>query len=81
MTKKTLEKLNIDIYEETLKNGLQLYIVPIKEKNNIYVTFTTKYGSNISEFVPIGEDKLIKVPNGVAHFLEHKVFEQEREKM
>ena len=77
MIKKNLEKLNIDVYEETLKNGLNLYIVPIKDKNNIYVTFTTKYGSNISEFVPIGEEEYIKVPNGVAHFLEHKVFEQE----
>ena len=77
MIKKNLEILNIDVYEETLKNGLNLYIVPIKDKNNIYVTFTTKYGSNISEFVPIGEEEYIKVPNGVAHFLEHKVFEQE----
>lgn len=77
MIKKSLEKLNIDVYEDTLKNGLSLYIVPMKDKNNIYVTFTTKYGSNISEFVPILEKDYIKVPNGVAHFLEHKVFEQE----
>ena len=39
MIKKNLEILNIDVYEETLKNGLNLYIVPIKDKNNIYVTF------------------------------------------
>ena len=77
MNKKTIEKLNIEVFEEKLKNGLNIYIVPIKDKNNIYVTFTTKYGSNINEFVPIGEKDYIKVPDGVAHFLEHKVFEQE----
>ena len=77
MIKKTFNKLNIDVYEETLKNGLSIYVVPIKEKNNFYVTFTTKYGSLVNEFVPIGEDKFTKVPDGVAHFLEHKVFEQE----
>ncbi|MGL5330737.1 MAG: EF-P 5-aminopentanol modification-associated protein YfmH, partial [Peptostreptococcaceae bacterium] len=36
----------------------------------------TKYGSNELEFVPIGEDKKIRVNEGIAHFLEHKMFEQ-----
>ena len=77
MIKKVINKLNIEIYEETLKNGLKIYTVPMKDKNNFYVTFTTKYGSLINEFIPIGENKFAKVPDGVAHFLEHKVFEQE----
>ena len=77
MNKKTFNKLNIDIYEDKLNNGLHIYVVPLKEKNNTYVTFTTKYGSTTSEFIPIGEKDYIKVPDGVAHFLEHKVFEQE----
>ena len=77
MIKKTFNKLNIDVYEETLKNGLKIFVAPIKDKNNFYVTFTTKYGSLINEFIPIGENKFVKVPDGVAHFLEHKVFEQE----
>ena len=76
MIKKTIDKVNIEIYEETLNNGLSLYIVPITEKNSVYVTFSTKYGSTINEFVPIGKKDYVKVPDGVAHFLEHKVFEQ-----
>ncbi len=77
MIKRNFNKLNIDVYEEKLKNGLEIYVVPMKQKNNTYVTFTTKYGSMINEFIPIGEKDYIKVPDGVAHFLEHKVFEQE----
>lgn len=77
MIKTKLNRLNIDIYEEELSNKLKIYIVKNENKNGIYVTFNTKYGSNINEFVPIGEEKFIKVPDGVAHFLEHKVFEQE----
>lgn len=77
MNKKQLVNLDIDIYEEKLSNGLEVYILPFNNKNGIYVTFTTKFGSRINEFVPINEDEMIKVPDGIAHFLEHKVFEQE----
>ena len=77
MIKKTISKLNIDVYNETLDNGLNIYLVPINIKNGIYVTFNTKYGSLINEFIPIGKKDYVKVPDGIAHFLEHKVFEQE----
>ncbi len=73
---KKLDYLDVDVYEEKLDNGLLLYIVPIQNRNNIYVTLTTKFGSNVLEFIPLNEDKMVKVPAGVAHFLEHKVFEQ-----
>lgn len=69
--------MDLDVFSKTLSNGLKVYIIPKKEVNNIYVTFTTKYGSNIVEFVPNGEKDYIKVPLGIAHFLEHKMFEQE----
>ncbi len=73
---KSLNHLDVDIYEEKIKNGLTLFVVPIKNRNNVYVTLTTKFGSDILEFVPINDKKMVKVPAGVAHFLEHKVFEQ-----
>lgn len=77
MQKTSLNKMDLDVFFKTLSNGLKVYIIPKKEVNNIYVTFTTKYGSNIVEFVPNGEKDYIKVPLGIAHFLEHKMFEQE----
>ena len=77
-----MKEINIDIVNEKLifeklNNGLEIYMVPNNRVKNIYATFTTKYGSTINEFVPINENKMVKVPEGIAHFLEHKVFEQE----
>lgn len=77
MNKITLNNLDIDIYHEYLDNGLNVYVIPKNDVNNIYATFTTNYGSNEVEFVPLGEKKMFKVPLGIAHFLEHKMFEQE----
>ena len=75
MKKITINKINEDIYYEKLENGLEVYLYTNDNIHNNYVTFTTKYGSIYNEF----EDesgKMIKVPNGIAHFLEHKVFVQ-----
>lgn len=77
MNKITLNNLDIDIYHEYLDNGLNVYVISKNDVNNIYATFTTNYGSNEVEFVPLGEKKMVKVPLGIAHFLEHKMFEQE----
>ena len=74
MKKQTLYNLDIDIYSETLENGLRIFVVPKNDVNNVYVTFSTDYGSIQNEFMV--NDEMIKVPDGVAHFLEHKVFEQ-----
>ena len=74
-----LNKIDETIYYEKLKNGLDIYLYPKKDISNNYVTFTTKFGSIYNEFVPIDKDKMIKVPYGVAHFLEHKVFAQEKD--
>lgn len=76
MKKKPLINLGVDVYEDVLDNNLRVFVIPKKSVNNIYVTFSTKYGSIENEFVPIGESKMIKVPDGIAHFLEHKAFEQ-----
>ena len=77
MKKTNIDKLKLELYQEKLDNGLEVYIIPKKNCNNIYVTFSTKYGSNIDEFVPIKSKKMKKYPLGIAHFLEHKMFEME----
>lgn len=75
-----LEKLSLDLYHETLDNGLNIYIVPKDNVNGIYATLSVKYGSINNEFVPYDSNKMQKFPLGIAHFLEHKVFEQENDK-
>ena len=71
-----LEGIDEIIYYTKLENGLDVYLYNKENANNNYVTFTTKFGSIYNEFVPIGKNKMTKVPHGVAHFLEHKVFAQ-----
>ena len=75
MKKTTINNLDLELFYEKLNNGLEIYIVTKNNSNNNYVTFTTKYGSNNNSF-KIG-DKLYDMPAGIAHFLEHKMFEQE----
>jgi len=77
MKKITINKINEDIYYEKLDNGMDVYMYINKNIHNNYVTFTTRYGSVYNEFNYDG--KLIKVPNGIAHFLEHKVFVQKED--
>lgn len=72
-----LKGLDQNCYTQTLKNGLNIVLIPYTDKKNYFITYATRYGSDINAFVPVGSKKGITVPNGIAHFLEHKMFEQE----
>ena len=78
MKKITIKHVNEDIYYEKLNNGLNVYLYVNRNMHNNYATFTTKYGSINNEFA-LEDGKFYKVPNGIAHFLEHKVFVQEND--
>ena len=41
------------------------------------MSYATKFGSIITSFTPVNSKRKIEVPTGIAHFLEHKMFEQE----
>ena len=69
--------IDMDLYYEKLDNGLEIYVIPKNDCNNIYVTYNTKYGGKDNEFIPLNETKMKKFPKGIAHFLEHKLFEEE----
>lgn len=72
-----LKGLDLSSYVETLDNGLEVVLIPFKDKKNYFVSYATRFGSETTNFIPAGSDKEIKVPDGIAHFLEHKMFEQE----
>ncbi len=57
-------------------SGLNCIVIPKKGYYKKYATFSTQYGSVDNEFVIPGEAEPTKVPDGIAHFLEHKLFEQ-----
>ncbi|PTE71019.1 EF-P 5-aminopentanol modification-associated protein YfmH, partial [Staphylococcus devriesei] len=77
MKRHVYELIDEKVYEHELQNGLRLFIIPKKGFQKTFVTYTTQFGSLDSTFKPHNEDQMITVPDGVAHFLEHKLFEKD----
>jgi len=71
------EQIDERVFETELNNGLKLFIIPKKDFQKTFVTYTTKFGSLDNKFKPHGSDTFVTVPDGVAHFLEHKLFEND----
>lgn len=65
------------IYFEEMSNGLKVYLLPKIGFSKTYGLFSTRFGSIDTTFVPLHETQMLKVPDGIAHFLEHKMFEME----
>lgn len=57
--------------------GLDIYIWKMEDYSTTYALFGTKYGSINTKFKTKDEADFITVPNGIAHYLEHKLFENE----
>ncbi len=77
-----LQKYDQSVLKETLyygthESGLKVYIFPKEGYSKSYALFGTRYGSNDSQFIVPGEDEVTEVPDGIAHFLEHKLFEEQ----
>ena len=61
------------IYENTFDNGVKCFIVPKKGFLEKQVMFAVDYGSVDNIFIKDGS--VVNEPNGLAHFIEHKLFE------
>ena len=75
MKKVDLEGLDLSLYTERLANDLDIYLLPYSNKKNYFISYATHFGSDITSFVD-NEGNIHTPPLGVAHFLEHKMFEQ-----
>ncbi len=75
-TKIENSKLKEVMYIGEHKSGLGVFVIPKKGCVKKYATFATKFGSVNNTFVPIDSHEKCTIPDGVAHFLEHKMFEQ-----
>lgn len=75
---KVIESLNIKekAYTEKLENGLTVIVIPKKNANKKYVIWGTHFGSIDNRFIMPKTGEEVFIPDGVAHFLEHKMFEQ-----
>ncbi|KLU54051.1 zinc protease [Paenibacillus sp. VT-400] len=69
------EHLQETLYYEVMDNGMHVYILPKPGFQKTYATFATKYGSVDNHF-QVERQEEVKVPDGIAHFLEHKMFEE-----
>ncbi|ACX66345.1 EF-P 5-aminopentanol modification-associated protein YfmH [Paenibacillus sp. Y412MC10] len=69
------DNLQETLYYEVMDNGLHVYVLPKPGFQKTYATFATKYGSVDNHFKVQGESET-RVPDGIAHFLEHKMFEE-----
>ncbi|HLS52468.1 MAG TPA: pitrilysin family protein [Tissierellaceae bacterium] len=74
------EKYNEKIHEKVLysrsNNGLNIFYIPKEGYVKKHAILATNYGSIDNKFIPIGEEDILEVPEGIAHFLEHKLFEE-----
>ena len=61
------------MYEETLENGLGVFVFPKPEFGKSYAFFATRYGGMDTRFQLGGQ--WLDTPMGIAHYLEHKMFD------
>lgn len=75
---KVIESLKIKekAYVEELENGLKIIIIPKKNTKKKYIIWGTHFGSIDNHFIMPKTGEEVYIPDGVAHFLEHKMFEQ-----
>ena len=72
-------KIKEKIYIEKLENGLNIIVFPKKTRKK-YITWSANFGSIDNKFFSGENEELTVVPDGIAHYLEHKLFEQENGK-
>ncbi|MEJ6400402.1 EF-P 5-aminopentanol modification-associated protein YfmH [Nicoliella lavandulae] len=64
------------VFSQRLENGLHVMIVPKSEYYKTYATLAVDYGSIDNQFVDPNTNKVVTLPAGIAHFLEHKMFDK-----
>lgn len=69
--------LNEQYYEIDHESGLKIFVMEKPDYSGAFAMFGTKYGSVDTCFRIKGEESYVSVPEGIAHFLEHKLFESE----
>lgn len=75
--KVTYKQIDETLYKAKLPNGLSVFLLPRPSMAKSFGIFMTNYGSMHNRFTPIKGREEIVVPDGIAHFLEHKLFEKE----
>ena len=64
------------VYRTRLSNGLTVALLPKKEFKEVYGSVTVQFGS-VDTLITEVDGDVKEYPGGIAHFLEHKLFERE----
>ena len=70
------KKIKEKAYVEKLQNGMKVIIIPKENLDKKYIIWGTHFGSIDNRFIMPKTNEEVFIPDGVAHFLEHKLFEQ-----
>ncbi|MCD8025561.1 MAG: insulinase family protein [Clostridiales bacterium] len=70
------QRVGDSYYKINHPSGLTIYVYPKEGYNSAYAIFGTRYGS-INTCFSVDDGEKITVPDGIAHYLEHKLFESE----
>lgn len=76
ITKYSNEFLSEEYFKINHDSGLTVYVMPKQNMKSCFAVFGTDYGSVDTSFAVKGGE-VTNVPEGIAHFLEHKLFESE----
>ena len=76
-TEKYYSDMKETLYEGEHKSGLKVYVLPKTGFTKSYAILATRYGSVNNLFTAPGDTEATKIPDGIAHYLEHKMFDQE----
>ncbi|MBR1540742.1 MAG: insulinase family protein [Clostridia bacterium] len=69
-------KIKEKMYIEKISNGLTVIMIPKAKIKKKYITWGVNFGSIDNQFILGDESEVTRIPDGVAHYLEHKMFEQ-----
>lgn len=70
--------LKESLWRSSVSSGLELFVLPKDGYRKNYAVIATRFGSIDSRYRIEGSPEIQQLPDGVAHFLEHKLFEDER---
>lgn len=77
MQKKYYPTVGETLVTKTLANGLRVFLVPRPAYHQTYAMLAVNYGGIDVRYQPAGTSEMVEDPEGIAHFLEHKMFEKE----
>lgn len=79
LLRKEISSPRLSVSYEYIKHptGLDILLYPMEGFQSAYALFSTKYGSVDTTFKTDSDADFVTVPEGIAHFLEHKMFENE----